>query len=363
MDQDVLFASVGFTPVIYKGKKKYQGPDKRYYSLETTDHYFGIWITGHDGKNSDLRRFYRIFDDSMSEQILREYIRKYPYEDVQSRGTVQMYQESAALIRKLIGMKLNKLQWENLCRLYSDAVRAGGHGQILADTCKEVIQILEMKDDEYVDPDLHRLLLNIPDTYYDFIIGTELALDGYPKIQQRLFDAIQRHPEASTSDVIVYSSILISNPNDSEEHLEAAVNYYRENRDFEILNTPDEKNELTQERNKGGWKVTTIFVRGFGFTLRQSGPIIFIDYQSRCVGGVVLRSVSDTEAGIVALEVGNIIHSDVIREKLLQYAERVVLAAGKKSISVCCPPNDRDFFTGQGYSASEEEREVFLKDF
>ena len=352
MNQGELFGRLGYVSLIVDGKEYYQGNGTCLFRItEDQEAYYLIARDPAAGDNSKerVRQFFKLLEKEETEEILTEYIVNY-FDRAESIGlrSEEAYARDAQYIRRLIGRRLTKEQWKNLCRLYYLLIKAGDRSSVLSDACMKVIRINRMTEDN-VDPELHRLLLKVPDLYYDFIQGVEGNVFGENAYQKTLIRFLQRNPMAETVDVIVANSILRSYPGADIPYLEEALGIIHENRSFSIEGIPEAGNEVTVEKNKRGWKLASVIIGGTGYTLRHSGAVVLLDYRNICVGGSILRQRDENTAQIASLGVGKDIQRDKLIDKLIDYDERVVKKAGFRSLFFHCFGEEEDIAARRGY--------------
>ncbi len=69
--------------------------------------------------------------------------------------------------------------------------------------------------------ELKKLLIHVPDSYYDFVTGMMAEAKDSDNIREGLLDYLKSHPSASTSDVIYFVSKDLGLANSSKIEISA----------------------------------------------------------------------------------------------------------------------------------------------
>ncbi len=63
-----------------------------------------------------------------------------------------------------------------------------------------------------MDNTLKKLLKAVPDSYSDFVTGMAAFLEGEEELTEKMTEYMQKHPDASTSDIIKYHTSIDNTP-------------------------------------------------------------------------------------------------------------------------------------------------------
>lgn len=245
-----------------------------------------------------------------------------------------------------------------ICNIYHYAVADGFAARQLVDLSKNAIRILALHSNEFVDTELHKMLLNVPDVYYDFIWGIENNIKNNKEFQWRLRNFLTRHPNADTSDIIEFISILNEDPKATDDEIYLAIELFRH---ADI--SPDEHYEIVKKESipsylNKGWTVSKQIIQGKGFTFRQSRSVCFVDFCDRCIGSGCVRKYDERTANILYLVIHRPDKYPGVLEVLLKYLERIAIKAGAEQAFVwCVDSQERAFYEKNGYQEDSNLRD------
>lgn len=375
MDQEAFFTGLGFKKMDVNGEWWYEGPYHRQYRLKDTSTYIAILIRKDgESKSNDRLRFYRIMkeDDMLPEmkEAMQFFSSLNEGIDPENREFIKgsiIFPRIAKYVRQMIEKDIGPREWDNLCLLYDAAVRAGGEGYLISEACKEVMKLAWMQPNDYVLPEMHELLIKIPDAYFDFVTGIERNLQDREYLQKRLIRFIKTFPEVNTIDIIIFVSFMNENGAMTDEELGRLYRLTGKTAIFSGRTMKELPHELLEARDKQGWRISTFYTHGLLYRIRHANSIIFVDYQDSAIGHILLSAGNGKTAQIHSIHLINEFDHPGVREKLVEYAEQVVKFAGFHYLTLECNKNWYNFYSNLGYDGeydadSKEERIQMTKE-
>lgn len=362
MRQEIIFEILGYPRVKYKEYDLFESPKKNYYAIIKNSEYYTLRIMNESKKNPDDRlRVYRIWKDEELIDVICNTIRFYEREGEDAFLPQKIFREMEKQIRETIYHDIGDFEIRNLCALYDAGVRAGSMGFVISDACKEVLQLMLMEPDEYLDPELHQMLLQLPDMYFEFLKKTELHIAQKPERQKRLKEYMKKYSLRDTSEVIIFASYITEDINISDETISKIINLYRENEIFDRDIVKDKGIEKTTASNDHEWKLVSMIIDNKGYRIRHCGPIFFVDYEDRCIATSAVMKLNEKAAQIVRLSINDVMIFTGVKDKLMEYSERIIKGAGFSESIVNCYEQNMAFFRTNGYTKIEDGEYTFPK--
>ena len=360
-----IFESFGleipFEPLEFRGEIAYRGPYGKYYNLIDYGSYIRLRIQEEASEKIDERLYiYRIGPEEDVEEVIKEIIRKLQEKGEEVFHPSFLYGILSSFVRRCVKKELTEENIKNLCELYDVAVRAGGYGYLVSDSCREMLQMYTMKQNPMVDPELHERMIRVPDMFYDFLFSTENNLAGDPERQERVKNFLKKYQVEKAEDLIVYTSYLDSNPNDSDRNILRYVKLFHESKSFKGDHMKLRKDEILGDDGKyHGFRITSLVVDGVGYRIRHNHSTIFMDYMNHCIGSTALLDMDEETAQLVRFQFSDRITYSGCQDRLLDFTERIAASEGKKYLVINCPPDRMEYFMDKGYTIENPMEYVF----
>ena len=365
MSEREIFQTLGFTEKEYRGQKVYEGPNHVYYNLIDKDSY---WIMRtqqesdeEDAKPNDRLKLFRIWPDEEFDYVVMHTILRHLRIGDEIYKPSVIFPEIAKMVREAASKKLTEDNIHNLIALYDAGVKAGNNGFIISDTCKEVLKMLTIHEDEYVSPELHKMLLKVSDVYYDFLIDAETVLANKPEMQERIISNLKRFPDNTTTELMIYLAAIGENIDISDEAAQRLIKLYVKDKVFKNIHMEDEANEMTMSVGNKDWKITSFTVSNTNYLLKHAGPIFFVYYLNQCIGGTSILKIDDETAQILHHNVNNEFLYPGVKDHILNYTERVVASAGMTRIVINSRNGYEDYYQAHGYQLDTKGEFHFQK--
>ena len=239
-----------------------------------------------------------------------------------------------------------------VCNIYNYAVAKGFETMNLADVCSDALRIYRMDHDPLVSNELHTLLCKIPDTYHDFLWGTENNIRFNAPLQERLLNYLKTHPEATTFQVIAYVSFLNADIDSPEvlacEAIDIISNAKMKPADYlDMLRAEHVPSFLNKD-----WVISDVIIGEKGYTYRISRNAVFVDHLGKAIGaGFVYPSGHDSATILFAATYDDELHAEA-KAELLKHLERIAKLKEKSYIIAVIHEDELAYYEKLGYKRS-----------
>lgn len=236
-----------------------------------------------------------------------------------------------------------------ICEIYDYATKNCGITRKLMELCRDVLMIWKVGESRFVPETIHQALCQVPDTYYDFIYGMEQNLKRRKHLQERLMNYLQTHKDVTSSEAILYISILNINKEIEEERVCRFIRLWKMH---QMKNKETIRPDGCFSIENRDWITSRVILEGNPYVLRTRKNLALLDFQNQCMGMGFLIPYDKKTVCIRSMFLKN---EDVSAKKMiLSYLENFAKHAGitKILVSDLIFGYDAFFFQRNGYQLS-----------
>ncbi len=356
IEQNTIFEQLGMKDVVFQGKTYHRGPDGKFYWLKVTDSRVSIFtaLTPYDPRKEILQLMRIYEDETYINEVALLSLKGYMETGdawLEAHNNLELQK---TFVRKTLGQKMGPKELENLCQLYYESVVSESGALEFTDTVKEVLKIHAMPPTEFSHPELHELLLRVPDTYYDFIQGIERNTERNPGLQERHIGFLKDRPYLTTSDIIIFASMLNVNPDYTDEWIENVISFTNSDETFAHYDIKHSDNEILQHGNKYQWHIFAKYVKGKGYTFRQVKSLVFVDYMDKAIGAGSVHKIGDDIAMLYDVAEFDDMKHEGAYEALMEYLGMLVRRSEYHNLVAYVEPAKIELFEKVGFEITED---------
>lgn len=346
INQRRFFEAINFADAQIEGQEAYIGTDHHYYRLKETDQYFYIFCAetreqAAQGEFIEIDAYERVLPENEMIMFLKKAMLNRTNPALPAVLPEERYDILRDMVRQAIGKPLGMKEINNICKIYDFAVRKGSIGLELAETCKDVLMLMEYIPDPSIKPELHRMLLQVPDVYYMFLLGVENDLLHDDVRQERLLYFMKNNPGLMSPSIVEYTSLMNQAPGADDRKLARAVEIF------------DKENLKWNEGSR--WTVRREVIQDKGYTFRYMKSVCFVDYMNKCIGSGCLRRYHGSRAELVYIRIAGEEKYPGVREALLKQLEEIACRAGVRSLLLYCGEDLAAFYQENGFRMGKPE--------
>lgn len=356
IDTKLIFLKAGLEEVVHERRVLYKGQDEMFYDIKVTDKRVEIFRrqTPYEVPKKIIGVI-RIYPDDDMVEIMSLCLKGIIDNTEAYMATYNDPENHVAFFRGTLGRNLGKRQIENLCLAYYETVRIGESTLEFTDIIKDVLKIHAMPITNGVLPEMHDLLLKVPDVCYDFLVEVERATERNEPLQRRCINYMKAHPKATCCDIVIYISILNANLKYEEPWMERVIDLVNSDSTFAIYDVNHGVNEIIRADNKHDWHIFDVFLGNRrSYTFRQIKSLVFADYRNICFCGAMVTKIGDDIAMLCDVcESEN--YEEGVGEGIIQYLEKIVVSAGFHNIVSFVKPVYISLYEELGYELCEDQ--------